>query len=90
MQPIALLFFALFGATIVGTYIGIRRNMAPVSILAGAGVLLSIVMMTLFSLAQGNIFGQALIVGILIGGAFSIATLVIAMYFQGQEMNSEG
>lgn len=81
----ALICFFLFGATILGMYIAIRRNLAPPGLVAAGGVLTSIITMSLFSLAQGNVLAQAILVGIVLGGAFSVATLVIAMYFQGNE-----
>ncbi|MCB9461833.1 MAG: hypothetical protein H6670_19445 [Anaerolineaceae bacterium] len=81
-----MLFFLIFGIILVAMYIAIRRQLASTTIIAAAGVFGSIVSMTLFGLAQGNLFAHALTVGFLIGGLFSGAALVIAFYFQGNEM----
>jgi Na+/H+-translocating membrane pyrophosphatase len=67
-------------------YIAIRRRLASPTVIAAGGIFGSIVSMTFFGLAQNNVFMQALAVGFLIGGSFSIATLVIAYYFQGNEL----
>jgi hypothetical protein len=52
------------------------------------GVVLSMILMTLFSLAQNNLPIQAIIVGVLLGGLFSGATLAAAWYFHSNEMRS--
>lgn len=84
-----MLFFAIFALILVAMYIAIRRRLASPTIIGAAGVFGSIVSMTLFGLAQGNLFAHALTVGFLIGGLFSGATLVIAFYFQGNELRHE-
>lgn len=89
MSPIALIFFAIFFIIVLVMYVTIRRRMAPTGVVAAVGVLGSILAMTLFSLAQGSILLQAIIYGIVIGGAFSIASLVIAWYFQGNDARAD-
>jgi hypothetical protein len=88
MQGGAWLFFLLFAAVIVGTYLSIRREWVAPNITAGVSVVLSIVMMILMSLAQSNPLYQAVIVGILVGGLFSGATLAVAWYFHGNELRA--
>jgi hypothetical protein len=89
MSPLALVFFALFGAVVIGVYISVRRRMAAPGAIATGGVLGGVVTMTLFSLAQGNILAHALLVGLLVGGGLSAAALAIAWYFLGNELRSE-
>lgn len=84
-----MLFFAIFAIILVAMYIAIRRRLASPTIISAAGVFGSIVSMTLFGLAQGNLFAHALTVGFLIGGLFSGATLIIAFYFQGNELRQK-
>ena len=88
MQGSALIFFALFALVLAGMYLGIRRTWASPGIVAGVGVLLSIIFMVLMSLAQGNSVVQAVLVGILVGGLFSGATLAVAWYFHSNEMRA--
>jgi hypothetical protein len=89
MNILALIFFALFSATIIAIYLVVRRRMAPPGGVAVVGVLTAVVSMTLFSLAQANILAHALLVGLLIGGGFASATLALAWYFLGNEMRAE-
>ncbi len=88
MSPSGFLFFGLFALVLVATYLGIRRQWAEPSIIAGGGVLGSIILIAMVSLAQGNSIAQAIIVGILVGGIFSGATLAIAWYFHSNELNA--
>lgn len=89
MSAISLVFFGLFGIIIFGMYVGIRRQWARTSVLAAGGVFGSVMSMMMFSLGQGNVFLQALFVGLLVGGAFSVGALAIALYFQGQALRQE-
>jgi len=85
----ALFFFALFAAVMVAAYLGIRRQWLAPGIIAGGTVFAGIILMLLFSLAQGNSFIHALTVGLLLGTIFSIAVLAIAWYFQGNELREQ-
>ena len=82
----ALIFFFLFVATLVFSYIALRRQLASPRIIGAGCIFGAIIFMTLFALAQGSIFLHAFVVGLLVGGAFGIATLAVALYFQGSEM----
>ncbi|MGB1287845.1 MAG: hypothetical protein ACPG7F_15000, partial [Aggregatilineales bacterium] len=63
MNPSAMIFFFIFVLILVGAYLFIRRQIAPAGLVAAAGIIGSVIAMTLFSLAQENIFFHALIVG---------------------------
>lgn len=89
MEASALPFFFIFVLIVVGMYIAIRRRIAPSGVVAALGILGSVIAMMFFSLAQGNVVAQAIVVGLLVGGAFSIAALAMAWYFQGNEMREE-
>lgn len=85
----AFIFFALFAGVLVAAYLGIRRQWAPPALIAGGTVIGGIILMLLFSLAQGNSVVHAVTVGILLGTIFSIAVLAIAWYFQGNELREQ-
>jgi hypothetical protein len=80
--------FVVFAAILAGIYLSIRRQWFAPGLTAGLGVAASIFLMTLFSLAQNNVPIQAIIVGILLGGLFSGATLAAAWYFHSHEMRT--
>ncbi len=82
MNPVALVFYVVFGVILFSMYIGIRRRWLPPITLAIIGVLGSIITMALMALAQGNNIVQAIFVGVLVGGLFSAGTLAMAWYFQ--------
>ncbi len=88
MQGMAWVFFALFALALVGMYLGIRRSWAAPGVIAAAGVAASIILMTLTALAQNNLLIQAIIVGVLVGGLFSGATLAVAWYFHSSELRA--
>ena len=85
MSGQALIFFVLFALTLVGTYLGVRRGWAPTRAIAALGAVLSILTMVLFSLGQENTLLQALIVGVLLGGVFTAATVAVATFFRNAE-----
>lgn len=90
MQGLSLLFFIAFAFVIGGIYIGIRRNLAKPAVIAAAGILGSIVTMSLSMMARPNIPpAQGLLMGILIGGVMGVITLAAAYYFQRNEMRSQ-
>jgi hypothetical protein len=80
--------FVVFALMLAGIYLSIRRQWFAPGLTAGVGVVLSMILMTLFSLAQNNLPIQAIIVGILLGGLFSGATLAAAWYFHSNEMRA--
>jgi ABC-type Fe3+-siderophore transport system permease subunit len=82
------LFFILFVLVLVAMYLSIRRQWLSPMITAAGGVFASIVLMILFSIGQQNLPIQAVIVGTGMGALFSIATLVIAIFFQRNEQRA--
>lgn len=74
-------FFVLFGVVLLGMYIIVRRRLLSLAIAGFFGISASILLMTISALAQGNTVYQALFVGILVGGLFSVSALVIANFF---------
>jgi hypothetical protein len=85
MQGLAGIFFGLMALVLLLTYMAIRREWFAPGKIAGASVVLSIVLMILISLGQGNSALQAIVVGIIVGGLFSGVTVGIAWYFHSQE-----
>jgi hypothetical protein len=88
MTILSLILFAVFGLLLAGMYIAIRREWFKPGLIAGFGVALSVVLMIAVSLAQGNQVLQAVVVGTLIGGLFSSATLAVAWYFHRNELRA--
>ena len=89
MTGLALIFFVLFGLSIVAIYIGVRRQWAPIRQMTLGGAGASILLMILFSLSQGNGLAQAIVVGFLVGGIFVAATVSIASFFRNSEARGE-
>lgn len=81
MQGGAWLFFTLFAVVLILTYMSIRREWASPAVTAALSMMMSMTSMMLTALAQGNPVYQAVIVGLLVGGLFSGATLAVAWYF---------
>ena len=86
MQGLAWIFFMLMALTLLGTYLAIRREWFSPGVIAGVGVVTSIVLMILTAFGQGNSAIQAIIVGIVVGGVFSGATVGVAWHFHSQEL----
>lgn len=72
----------LFMIVQLGTYLAIRRQLLPVSLIAGAGVFASIILVVLIGLVQGSFGIQAFLVGMVLGALLNALTLGIAWYFQ--------
>ncbi len=88
MQGSALLLFVVFALVLAGMYISIRRAWFPPGVTAAVGVVVSMIIMVLVSLAQNNLPIQAVIVGVIVGGIFSGVTLAAAWYFHSQELRT--
>jgi RsiW-degrading membrane proteinase PrsW (M82 family) len=80
--------FILFALTLAVMYLGIRRQWVAPGIIAGVGIVISMIIMVLFSLAQANQPLQAVVVGVLLGGLFGGVTVVVAWYFHSNEMRA--
>lgn len=90
MQGLAFVFFALTAATLFLAYLSIRREWFSPTITATVTVITSIILMIFTSLGEGNALIHAVVIGILIGGVFSAATLGIAWYFHNLERQGRG
>lgn len=88
MQGSALLLFVVFALVLAAMYLSIRRAWFPPGVTATVGVVVSMIIMVMVSLAQNNLPIQAVIVGILLGGIFSGVTLAAAWYFHSQELRA--
>lgn len=82
----SLVFFSLFVGILFGAYLAIRRNTQRPALVGFGAILASIISMFAFSLSQGNVFEHALMVGIGMGGLFSVVTIALAIYFHSQEL----
>jgi len=83
-------FFILFALSLVVMYVAIRRQLAPTTVTASAGVAVSIILMILYMLASPDVSViQAIIMGILVGALFAGSTLAIAWYFQSNEIRHQ-
>jgi ABC-type Fe3+-siderophore transport system permease subunit len=88
MQGSALLLFVIFALVLAAMYLSIRRAWFAPGATAAIGVVLSIIIMVMISLAQNNLPIQAVIVGVILGGIFSGVTLAAAWYFHSQELRA--
>ena len=88
MQGSALLLFVIFALVLAGMYLSIRRGWFAPGATAAIGVILSMIIMVMISLAQNNLPIQAVIVGVILGGIFSGVTLAAAWYFHSQELRA--
>lgn len=86
MQGMAWVFFILLAVVLLGSYLAIRREWLPPLLTASLSIVLSIILMILVALGQQNSPLQAVVVGILVGGIFSGATLAVAWYFHTNEL----
>jgi hypothetical protein len=87
-NPGAIFFLILFGLTTILIYLSIRRGWlrtVPSSVLGG---ILNSVWFMLYSLAKGNLFLQALVVGAVLGLLFTALTVSIALFFRSNPPGS--
>lgn len=82
----ALIFFGIFAVTLFVMYILVRRRIGSTTLIAAAGVVISIISFMLFTLAQGNTLLWAIVIGLVIGGLFSATALAAAYYFSSNEI----
>lgn len=86
LQGLGIVLFALFAITLAAMYILVRRRLAPIGVVAGVGTVINVILVTLISLASGNMALQAIIVGPIVGVLFSGAAVAMAAYFLGNEV----
>lgn len=84
-----IIFFFLFALVLVGMYVAVRRQLASPGMIAGVGMLGSVISMTLYLLSRNASIIHGLVFGIILGAVFCLATLAIAWYFQSSEMRAE-
>ena len=77
----SIIFLFLFVVCTVLIYMAIRRGWAPTPVATVIGIVLNSLLFMLYSLARGNIFLQAVFVGLLFGAIFTIAAVSIAAFF---------
>ena len=78
----ATVFLIGFALTTFGMYIAIRRDMVSIATATILGCVSNSVFFVLYSLAKGNIFWQAIIVGPIVGIMFTAMAVTIAMFFR--------
>jgi hypothetical protein len=84
------IFLGLFSVTLFGLYIAIRRGWGDTLIAGGAGAMLSVVFVVLYALVeQDTSVGQALFSGVVVGGGFSAAVVIIATFFRTNQPSTE-
>ncbi len=81
------IFFVLFAIVIGAMYIITRRNLAPVGQVALIGTVINVALVALISAGAGNNPLQVIVVALAIGGIFSAASVGIAAYFRGQDVD---
>lgn len=78
-------FFTLFAGVQVITYLAIRREWTSPALVAALGVVFSVLLAMLMSIAQQNTLLQALVVGLAFGILISALTLSAAWFFHRQQ-----
>lgn len=89
MDLLEIVAFGLFTINLVGMYISIRRELAPIGLTAAVGTVVSVITMILFLLPRTEMDLQAVLFGILIGALMAIITLGTALYFHQKERKAE-
>lgn len=84
-NPGSITFLALFAIATVLIYLSVRRSWLSITSSAGLGAVACTVSFVLFSLSQGNLFIQALIVGVLLGLLFTGMTVAMAAFFKNND-----
>ncbi|MFN8531238.1 MAG: hypothetical protein U0670_21765 [Anaerolineae bacterium] len=86
---LGLIFFVLFGVFLIGMYLLLRRRVGPAPVIAGIGIGGSVISVFLMTLAQGNTAVWAIVMGLVMGGLFSVLAAVAALYFSRSEARRE-
>ncbi|MBW4438720.1 MAG: hypothetical protein KME04_16385 [Pleurocapsa minor GSE-CHR-MK-17-07R] len=85
MNPLPILFFIVFALVLLGGYVAIRRRLAGLPLLAVLMISACVIAMFLVGLTTGGSLPQAIFVGLLVGGSFSVIVIVVANYFSRAE-----
>ncbi|HRE48220.1 MAG TPA: hypothetical protein PLD47_10885 [Aggregatilineales bacterium] len=81
-NPGAFTFLILFALTTLITYLAIRRRWTTIPLAATVGIFANVIFFILFSLAQGNVFLHALLVGVILGVVFTGMAAIMASFFR--------
>ena len=78
----ATIFLVFFGLSTLAVYLAVRRGW--IKPLTGAifGTIINSMFFMMYSLAKGNLFLQAMVVGIILGVLFTALTVTIAQFFR--------
>ncbi len=87
LDGISVVLFVVFALTIAAMYILVRRQLAPVGMVAGIGTVVNVIVVMLIALAENNMALQAIIVGLVVGVLFSGTSVAMAAYFRGNELS---
>ncbi len=84
------LFLILFGFTLFGMYIAIRRSWGDTLTVGGIGAILSVLFVILFALTYENTStGHAIFAGLAGGLGFAGAVIVIASFFRSNQPSAD-
>ncbi len=83
------IFLVLFGLTLFGLYIVIRRSWVDVLSAGGAAAILNFLWVVLYALINNDTStGQAVFSGIVVGAGFSVVVVIIAAFFRTNQAAS--
>lgn len=85
MDLLEIIGFGLFTINLVGMYMSIRRELAPIGLTAAVGIVVSVITMILFMLPRTEMPLQAVLFGIIIGAIMAIITLGTALFFHQKD-----
>jgi uncharacterized membrane protein len=85
MGALEIIAFGLFAINLVGMYMSIRREIAPIGVTAAIGIVVSVITMILFMLPRSEMALQAVLLGMLTGASMAIITIGTAFYFHQKE-----
>jgi O-antigen/teichoic acid export membrane protein len=84
-NPAALIFLALFALSLFALYISIRRGLGKIAPTVTIGVVANAIFFTLFGVARATEPSQAVLIGFILGGGFTLTAAAIAMFFRNNE-----
>ena len=84
----ATIFLILFATATIYLYLAVRRGWMRVVPSIVIGCIVNPLLFLMYSLARGNVFLQALLVGLVVGLLFTALTISIAAYFRNNPSGS--
>ena len=85
----ATIFLILFAISTVYLYLAVRRGWRRLAPSIVIGCIVNPLLFLMYSLARGNVFLQALVVGLIVGLLFTALTISIAAYFRNNPSGSK-